>query len=180
MIKWMCRSWSNLDSNLTGLPTWCSAKDSPCQRRRHKRCGFDPWVRKIPWSRKWQPTPVFLPGKFHGQRSLVGYSPWGQTRLSTALHFTPGSTEDISERILEIWFRKWVLDLQELLWFPGWGWEETTDPVYGRKVSVIFRNAGGSSKGKMICSLRFAFKCLKKKKKNNMKSEGENGSQLKS
>ena len=39
--------------------------------------GFDPWVRKIPWSRKWQPTPVFLPGKFHRQRSLAGYSPWG-------------------------------------------------------------------------------------------------------
>ena len=39
--------------------------------------GLDPWVRKIPWSRKWHPTPVFLPGEFHGQRSLVGYSPWG-------------------------------------------------------------------------------------------------------
>ena len=39
--------------------------------------GFDPWVRKIPWSRKWQTTPVFLPGEFHGQRSLAGYSPWG-------------------------------------------------------------------------------------------------------
>ena len=39
--------------------------------------GFDPWVRKIPWSRKWQPTPVFLLGEFHGQRSLAGYSPWG-------------------------------------------------------------------------------------------------------
>ena len=38
---------------------------------------FDPWVGKIPWSRKWQPTPVFLPGKSHGQRSLVGCSPWG-------------------------------------------------------------------------------------------------------
>ena len=37
---------------------------------------MDPWVRKIPWSRKWQPAAVFLPGKFHGQRSLVGYSPW--------------------------------------------------------------------------------------------------------
>ena len=37
--------------------------------------GFDPWVRKIPWRRKWQPTPVLLPGKFHGRRSLVGYSP---------------------------------------------------------------------------------------------------------
>ena len=38
---------------------------------------FNPWVEKIPWSRKWQPAPVFLPGKFHRQRSLVGYSPWG-------------------------------------------------------------------------------------------------------
>ena len=39
--------------------------------------GFDPWVGKIPWRREWQPTPVFWPGEFHGQRSLVGYSPWG-------------------------------------------------------------------------------------------------------
>ena len=38
---------------------------------------FDPWVRKIPWRRAWQPTPAFLLGKSHGQRSLVGYSPWG-------------------------------------------------------------------------------------------------------
>ena len=42
-----------------------------------RRYRFDPWVGKIPWSRKWQPTPVFLPGESHGQRSLVGYSPWG-------------------------------------------------------------------------------------------------------
>ena len=48
-----------------------------CQCRRHKRHGFDPWVRKIPWSRKWQPIPIFLPGKFHGKRNLAGYSQWG-------------------------------------------------------------------------------------------------------
>ena len=42
-----------------------------------KRCGFSPWVRKIPWRREWQPTPAFLPGEFHGQRSLAVYSPWG-------------------------------------------------------------------------------------------------------
>ena len=41
-----------------------------------RRPGFDAWVGKIPWGRKWQPTPVFLPEEFHGQRSLVGYSPW--------------------------------------------------------------------------------------------------------
>ena len=40
--------------------------------------GFNPWVGKISWSRKWQPTPVLLPGKSHEQRSLVGYSPWGR------------------------------------------------------------------------------------------------------
>ena len=39
--------------------------------------GFDPWVGKITWRWPWQPTPVFLPGEFYGQRSLVGYSPWG-------------------------------------------------------------------------------------------------------
>ena len=50
-------------------------KESTCQYRRCKRQGFDPWVGKIPWSRKWQPTPVSLPGKSHGQRSLAGYSP---------------------------------------------------------------------------------------------------------
>ena len=41
------------------------------------RHGFSPWVGKIPWRRKWQPTPVLLPRKSHGQRSLVGYNPWG-------------------------------------------------------------------------------------------------------
>ena len=47
------------------------------------RCGFNPWVGKIPWNRKWQPTPVFLPEKFCGQRSLTGYSPWGREELDT-------------------------------------------------------------------------------------------------
>ena len=42
-----------------------------------------PWVRMIPWRREWLPTPVFLPGKFYGQRSLAGYSPWGCNELDT-------------------------------------------------------------------------------------------------
>jgi len=42
-----------------------------------KRHGLDPWVMKSPWRRKWQPTPIFLPGKSHGQRNLAGCSPWG-------------------------------------------------------------------------------------------------------
>ena len=56
-----------------GLPRWLSGKESLCRYRRRR---FDPWVGKIPWRREWQPTPVFLLGKLHGQRSQVGYSPW--------------------------------------------------------------------------------------------------------
>ena len=61
-----------------------SGKEPICQCRRHKGCGFDPCVGKIPWRRAWQPTPVFLPGESHGQRSLAGYSPWGRKELDTA------------------------------------------------------------------------------------------------
>ena len=54
-----------------------------------KRCRFNPWVRKIRWRRTWQPTPVFLPGKFHGQKNLVGYSPWDHKELDTTEHTHP-------------------------------------------------------------------------------------------
>ena len=54
-----------------------SGKESACQCIIHKRLRFNPWVRKIPWRRKWQPTPVFLPQESHEQRSLVCFSPWG-------------------------------------------------------------------------------------------------------
>ena len=50
--------------------------------------GFDPWVVKIPWRREWQPTPVFLHGESHGQRRLVGYSPWGYKELDTTEQLT--------------------------------------------------------------------------------------------
>ena len=52
----------------TGLLWWLSGKEPACQCRRRR---FDPWVGKIPWKKKWQPTPVFLPGKSHEQRSLA-------------------------------------------------------------------------------------------------------------
>ena len=60
--------------------SWLSGKESVCQ---HGRCEFDLWVRKIPWRRKWPPTPVFLPGKSHGQRSPMGYRPWGLRESGT-------------------------------------------------------------------------------------------------
>ena len=53
-----------------------------------RRSGFNPWVGKIPWRRKWQPTPVFLPEKSHGQRSLAGYSPWGLKESDTTERLT--------------------------------------------------------------------------------------------
>ena len=58
-------------SGSVGKESACNAEDTGDVDR------FDPWVRKIPWSRKWQPTPVSLPGESHGQRRLVGDSPWG-------------------------------------------------------------------------------------------------------
>ena len=61
-----------------GLSWWLSGKESACQCERH---GFDPWVRRISQRRKWPPTPVFLPKKSHGQRSLVGCSSWGCKEL---------------------------------------------------------------------------------------------------
>ena len=68
---------------VNGLARCRSGKDSACQCSFCKRCGFEPWVRKIPWSKKWQPTPLFLPKKSHGERKLAGYSPWGCKRLNT-------------------------------------------------------------------------------------------------
>ena len=62
----------------SAVPTWLSGKEFTCNVG---GWGFDPWVEKIPWRRKWQPTPVFLPEKFHGKRSLLGYSPWDCKRV---------------------------------------------------------------------------------------------------
>ena len=64
--------------SVTGLPWWLNSKESACQC---KKCGFDPWVGKIPWRGKWQPTPILLPGESHGHWTLVGYNPWGHKRV---------------------------------------------------------------------------------------------------
>ena len=69
-------------SFLTLLPQrWLSGKESACQCGSR---GFNPWVRKIPWGRKWHPTLVFLPGNSRGQRSLAGYRPWSHKELDPA------------------------------------------------------------------------------------------------
>ena len=61
-----------------GCPVWSVVKNPPANAGDTKDSGS---IRKIPWSRKWQPIPVFLSGKFHGQRSLAGYSSWNQKEL---------------------------------------------------------------------------------------------------
>ena len=84
-----------------GLPKWLSGKESASQCRRPKRCGLSLWVEKILWRRKWQPTPVFLPGESHGQRSLAatvrGCKELGMTEgLST--HYHQMSYKNIAHR----------------------------------------------------------------------------------
>ena len=85
MSKGLAQTFVQRYGQMTGLPWWLGSKQSTCQSRRP---GFDPWVRKIPWKRKWQPTPVFLPGKSHGQRSLVDYSPRGLKELDMTERLT--------------------------------------------------------------------------------------------
>ena len=70
------------------FPGGASGKESACQCRRFKSHGFYSWVRKILWNRKWQPTSVFLPGKFYGQKSLLGYSPWDHKELDMTEHIS--------------------------------------------------------------------------------------------
>ena len=97
-----------------GLPRWHSGEESDCRCRRH---GFDPWAGKIIWRRKWQPTPVFLPGKLYGQRSLVGYSTGGSQRVGQDLATKPPKRESyehlfptnsmVSDILLVGWYQPW-------------------------------------------------------------------------
>ena len=84
---WQASPWNNR------LPRWLSGKESACQYRRHRRHGFDPWVGKIPLRRKWQPTPLFLPGKVPwtekpgGLQSMMLQQSW--TQLSMCWEYCP-------------------------------------------------------------------------------------------
>ena len=81
-----------IGNNLTSIPSDSNGKASVCNAG-DQRPVFDPWVGKIPWRRKWQPTSVFLPGKSHGPWSLVGYCSWGRKESDTTerlhFHFNP-------------------------------------------------------------------------------------------
>ena len=84
---------------MRGLPWGFCGNESSCRRRRH---GFYSRVGKIPWRRKWQSTPVFLPGESNGQRSLSAYSPWG-CRVRHDL-----ATQQQQQRYEKTFFLKWL------------------------------------------------------------------------
>ena len=86
LILWKLVEILGFSLGLLQLPRWCSGKEPICQCRRCKRIGLDPCAGKIPWRRKWEPIPIFLPGQSHGQRSLEGYSPWDCKELDRTEH----------------------------------------------------------------------------------------------
>ena len=95
--------------------------------RSHRWYGFNPRVRKIPWRRKWQHTPVFLPGKSHGQRSLAGYSPWGHTESDTTEateHAHTGTSVDGVLTAFILWGLAHLLKVH-----PCWGRGQAVLPV---------------------------------------------------
>ena len=96
----MCTQVPGSCLNAEGLCGRLSGKESAYQSWRLRRLGFDPWGGTIPWRRKWQPTPVFWPGESHGQRSLVGYSPWGRKELDTTERLN-----NTNKLIPEVWGR---------------------------------------------------------------------------
>ena len=79
--------WPRASTALSvGFPGGADGQEPACQHRRRESCWFNLWVRTIPWSRKWKPTPVSLPGESHGQRSLAGYSSWGPRESGRLMH----------------------------------------------------------------------------------------------
>ena len=85
------------------LPGGLSGKEST---RRCWRYRFNPWIEKIPWRKKWQPTPVFLPGKTYRQRSLVGYNPWGTKSWTWLTNWACMPVKEVNLKRLHIlWFQ---------------------------------------------------------------------------
>ena len=78
--------------SLHGFPRWLRGKQTTCQCRRLR---LDPWIEKIPWKREWQPTPIFLPEKFHGQRSLAGLPSMGSQTSQTQLNNLTATTTNL-------------------------------------------------------------------------------------
>ena len=132
----------------SGLPRWLSGKKSACQYRSHRRCGLDPWVRKIPRRRKWQPTPVFLLGESQGQRSLASYSPQGCNE------------QDMTE-----WSHVHTCLKSTLGYFPGGQWLRLQFPMWGTWVQFLVRDLRSHMPQGVAKNLKMN-KTIKKKKMN--------------
>ena len=114
-VHGVAKGWTRLsDFTLVtrqGLPRWLSGKESACQCRRP---GFDAWVRKNLWRRKWQPAAVCLSGKSHGERSLAGYSPWGCKRVNTTYQLNNNNDDQANtlskqtRNVLTIFLSKYI------------------------------------------------------------------------
>ena len=115
MLEPQEHTWNGFFLSPWGFPGGSSNKKSTCSAGDT----FSPWVMKIPWRRKWQPTPVFLPRKFHGQRSLEGYSPWGSQRVghgwthTYTFAFRENASHNLNlpllwNRVLVDGFQKWA------------------------------------------------------------------------
>ena len=105
----MCLRFASLFSSWASLVAPCG-NEPACQCR---RCGFNPWVGKIPWRRKWQPSPEFLAGKSHGQKELAGYSPWSHKESAMTEHARMLSSYCPSLS----WFRQLLLISPAFLYF---------------------------------------------------------------
>ena len=118
----------NKDLTFICFPDGSVGRESTCNTG-HKRCRFDPWVRKIPWSRTWQPTSIFLPTEFHGQRSLVGYSLLGckesdmTEQLSTHMQGTHLGSLETNRMILDPRYLLTQLSLFLSFMSPQISWE---------------------------------------------------------
>ena len=109
-------SWAPLVAQTVKNPPACNA-------------GFDPWVGKIPWRRKWQPTPVFLPGESHGRRSLMGYSPRvAKSQTHWVRHSTVWSQENASSHCTFCLPRKWFR--RHVKWTCRWNWDLSISACY--------------------------------------------------
>ena len=100
--------------------------------RENRRCRFDPWVGKISWRRKWQPTPVFLPGKSYGQRSLAGYSPWGHKEFV----MTEATEHIVLWASLVAQLVKNLPAMQET-WVQSLGWEDLLEKGTATHSSIL-------------------------------------------
>ena len=140
--------WICLLLFVKGFPGGARGKEPAWQCRKHKRSEFDPWVREILWRRAWQPTPVFLPGESHGQKSLAGYSPWGHKESDMTHRLTLLLSP--SYRIISVssfLFSDWRL----LTWSPRNRWTSFSKLYSDVRASLEVRNLPESA-GDVRCS----------------------------